>query len=163
MPAPTSPELGNIDHIAIIVEDMARTISFYKKCFGFAVERKFGNSELGIKAVVLKKGHSRIELFHYRDDKPQFAKNILQVHGSAVPESYFTPGIRHIAFRTRQFDGAVNFLRKKGVNPWIKPKTGYSGDSITFFSDPNGIMLEVVSPLGRRKNRKMSKASRVKK
>lgn len=148
------PAFGNIDHVAIVVNNMSRTISFYKKCFGFKVERKFGNIALGVKAVVLKKGDSRIELFHYRDDKPGFAKNIRQIHGARVPKSYFNPGIRHIAFRTRQFDTAVKHLRKKGLSPWIKPKTGYSGDSITFFEDPNGIMLEVVSPLGRRKKRK---------
>lgn len=154
MPAANKPSFGNIDHVAIVVENMASTISFYKKCFGFRVERQFGNPSLGVKAVVLKKGHSRIELFHYRDDKPQFAKNIRQIHGATVPKAYFNPGIRHIAFRTRQFDGAVEHLRKKGLKPWIKPKTGYSGDSITFFEDPNGIMLEVVSPLGRRTKRK---------
>lgn len=145
---------GNIDHVAIIVEDMRESIAFYKRCFGFKVEREFGNTELGIRATVLKKGDSRIELFHYRDDKPGYAKNIRRLHGAKVPRSYFEPGIRHIAFRTRQFNGAVDHLRKQGLNPWIKPKTGYSGDSITFFEDPNGIMLEVVSPLGRRKNRR---------
>lgn len=145
---------GNIDHVAIIVENMSRSVSFYKKCFGFEVERKFGNTELGIRAVVMKHGDSRIELFHYRDDKPGHAKNIGVLHGAKVPKSYFEPGIRHIAFRTRQFDGAVSFLRTKGLDPWIRPKTGYSGDSITFFEDPNGVMLEVVSPLGRRKKNK---------
>lgn len=156
MPAKFS--FGNIDHVAIIVEDMAQSIRFYKKCFGFGVERKFGNKELGIQAVVMKHGHSRIELFHYSDKKPGYAKNISVLHGAKVPKHYFEPGIRHIAFRTRQFGGAVKFLRGKGLDPWIKPKTGYSGDSITFFEDPNGIMLEVVSPLGRRKIKKKKAA-----
>jgi len=148
---------GNIDHVAIVVDSLTQTIKFYKKCFGFAVEREFGNAALGVRAVVMKKGDSRIELFHYRGDKPQFAKNIRKIHGASVPESYFSPGIRHIAFRTRNFEGAVNHLKKKGLDPWIKPKTGYSGDSITFFADPNGIMLEVVSPLGRRKKSEKKK------
>jgi glyoxylase I family protein len=147
--APVS--FGNIDHVAIVVSDMRKTIRFYERCFGFAVERKFGNRELGVRAVVLKKGNSRIELFEYKDDKPQYAKRIRQVHGAKVDKSYFDPGIRHIAFRTRQFDGAVAELRKLGMDPWIKPKKGYSGDSITFIQDPNGILLEIVSPLGRRK------------
>ncbi|MGZ3650211.1 MAG: VOC family protein [Bdellovibrionota bacterium] len=141
---------GNIDHVAIVVESMKRTIAFYTRNLGFKVERKFGNAALGVKAVVLKRGKSRIELFEYSDKKPAYAKRIRRVHGAKVPAAYFNPGIRHIAFRTNHFDGAVKELTKKGLSPVIKPKTGYSGDSITFFQDPNGIMLELVSPLGRR-------------
>lgn len=140
---------GNIDHVAIVVDDLSRTISFYRRKLGFAVERRFGNRALGVRAVVLKRGTSRIELFEYRDDKPTYAKRIREIHGMKVPKHYFEPGLRHIAFRTNRFEGAVKLLRKKGLAPVIKPKTGYSGDSITFFEDPNGIMLELVSPLGR--------------
>lgn len=146
--------LGNIDHVAIVVDNLRKTINFYKKYLGFKIEREFGNKELGVKAVVLKNKNSRIELFEYSDAKPQYAKNIRQIHGAKVPKSYFEPGIRHIAFRTRSFDKAVNDMKKNGIKPWIKPKSGYSGDSITFFQDPNGILLEVVSPLGRRKKKK---------
>lgn len=140
---------GNIDHVAIVVESMASTIAFYRRKLGFAVERRFGNPELGVKAVVLKRGTSRIELFEYSDAKPTYAKRIRRVHGIKVPKRYFEPGLRHIAFRTSRFDGAVKALRRRGLAPVIKPKTGYSGDSITFFEDPNGIMLELISPLGR--------------
>lgn len=148
---------GNIDHIAIVVADMRQSVAFYRRHFGFAVERKFGNRELGVSAVVLKKNQSRIELFEYRDEKATYAKRLSQVHGARVPRSYFEPGIRHIAFRTRKFAAAVKGLKKQGLDPWIKPKTGYSGDSITFIQDPNGILLEIVSPLGRRKKKKAAR------
>lgn len=144
---------GNIDHIAIVVKSMRESVRFYQRHFGFAVEREFGNKELGVRALVLKKNQSRIELFEYSAAKPTYAKRIRQVHGAKVPAAYFEPGIRHIAFRTRQFSKAVEDLKKRGLEPWIKPKTGYSGDSITFIQDPNGILLEIVSPLGRRKKR----------
>lgn len=142
---------GNIDHIAIVVASMKDSISFYKKYLGFKVERSFGNKELGVKAVVLKRKSSRIELFEYSSAKKTYAKRICEVHGAKVPKEYFEPGIRHIAFRTSQFDSAVKNLKKRGLKAWIKPKKGYSGDSITFFQDPNGILLEIVSPLGRKK------------
>ena len=144
---------GNIDHIAIVVKNLRQTIRFYERCFGFSVEREFGNKELGVRAVVLKQKKSRIELFEYKSSKPGHAKNLREVHGAKVPAQYFEPGIRHIAFRTRKFESAVADLKRLGLNPWIKPKTGYSGDSITFIQDPNGILLEIVSPLGRRKKR----------
>lgn len=154
----TSPlSLGNIDHVAIVVENLRKTVTFYERCFGFAVEREFGNKELGVRAVVLKHKKSRIELFEYKNNKPGYAKRLRQVHGAKVNKSYFEPGIRHIAFRTRRFDGAVADLKRLGLNPWIKPKTGYSGDSITFIQDPNGILLEIVSPIGRRKKRAKAK------
>jgi catechol 2,3-dioxygenase-like lactoylglutathione lyase family enzyme len=142
---------GNIDHVAIVVHNLRNTIDFYRRKLGFTVERRFGNPELGVKAVVLKRGSSRIELFEYSDAKPTYAKRLRLVHGMPVPKSYFEPGLRHIAFRTSRFEGAVKVLRAKGLSPVIQPKTGYSGDSITFFEDPNGIMLELVSPLGRPK------------
>ncbi|MGZ3710345.1 MAG: VOC family protein [Bdellovibrionota bacterium] len=147
----TSLPLGNIDHVAIVVENLRRTIHFYEKYFGFKIEREFGNRELGVRAVVLKRKGSRLELFEYRNDKPTFAKRIREVHGAKVPKQYFEPGIRHIAFRTRKFKGAVSTLQTMGLNPWIKPKKGYSGDSITFVQDPNGILLEIVSPLRKAK------------
>ncbi len=139
--------IGDLDHVAIVVKDMAESVAFYEGHLGFRIEREFGNEELGIRAIVLKRGASRLELFEYRDDQPTFAKNICEVHGGKVPKSYFEPGIRHIAFRTDKFNAAVEELQQAGVEPWIKPKKGYSGDSITFFHDPNGILLEVVSPL----------------
>lgn len=143
--------LGNIDHVAIVVKNLRQTVRFYERSFGFAVEREFGNKELGVRAVVLKHKKSRIELFEYKDNKPGYAKNLREVHGAKVAKEYFQPGIRHIAFRTRGFDSAVAGLKRLGLSPWIKPKKGYSGDSITFIQDPNGILLEIVSPLGRRK------------
>lgn len=151
---------GNIDHVAIVVENMPRTISWYQRKLGFKVERRFGNPELGVRAVVLKRGTSRIELFEYSDRSASFAKRKLEIHGMKVPRSYFEPGIRHIAFRTQSFGRAVKTLRQKGVDPVIKPKKGYSGDSITFFRDPNGVMLEIVSPLGRKKQRGKTRATR---
>lgn len=146
--------LGNIDHVAIVVENLRRTVRFYEKFFGFKIEREFGNKELGVRAIVLKRKGSRLELFEYRSDKPQYAKRRSEVHGAKVPKNYFEPGIRHIAFRTRKFKGAVGTLQRMGLNPWIKPKKGYSGDSITFVQDPNGILLEIVSPLRKPKARK---------
>ncbi|MGE3261642.1 MAG: VOC family protein [Bacteriovoracia bacterium] len=151
--APSLP-LGNIDHVAIVVKNLRQTVRFYEKYFGFKIEREFGNRELGVRAIVLKRKGSRLELFEYRSDKPTFAKRLSQVHGAKVPRSYFEPGIRHIAFRTRKFKGAVSSLQKMGLNPWIKPKKGYSGDSITFVQDPNGILLEIVSPLRKTKAKK---------
>jgi catechol 2,3-dioxygenase-like lactoylglutathione lyase family enzyme len=142
---------GNIDHVALVVADLRRTIDFYRRKLGFRVERRFGHKGLGVRAVVLKRGTSRIELFEYRDDKPGHAKRKREIHGIKVPRSYFEPGLRHIAFRTTGFDGAVRSLRRRGLSPVIQPKKGYSGDSITFFSDPNGVLLELVSPLGRKK------------
>ena len=151
---PLSSAFGNIDHIAIVVANMKQTINFYRQKLGFSVERRFGNPELGVKAVVLKRGTSRIELFEYDDKKPDYAKRQCRIHGIKVPRTYFEPGLRHIAFRTHRFGGAVQELQRKGLAPVIKPKTGYSGDSITFFRDPNGILHELDYTLGRRKPRK---------
>ncbi len=148
--------LGNIDHVAIVVENLRQTVKFYERYFGFKIERQFGNTELGVKAIVLKRKGSRLELFEYRNDKPGFAKRRSEVHGAKVPRSYFEPGIRHIAFRTRKFKGAVKTLQVMGLNPWIKPKKGYSGDSITFVQDPNGILLEIVSPIRKRGVKKVA-------
>jgi hypothetical protein len=76
------------------------------------------------------------------------------VHGAKVPRSYFEPGLRHIAFRTRKFNGAVENLRSMGLAPHVRPKKGYSGDKITFVQDPNGILLEIVSPVPKRGQKK---------
>jgi catechol 2,3-dioxygenase-like lactoylglutathione lyase family enzyme len=150
MAKPTPLPLGNIDHVAIVVENLRQTVRFYEKYFGFKIEREFGNAALGVRAIVLKRKGSRLELFEYKNAKPTYAKRLSEVHGAKVPRNYFEPGIRHIAFRTRQFKGALNALQEMGLNPWIKPKKGYSGDAITFVQDPNGILLEIVSPIRKR-------------
>jgi catechol 2,3-dioxygenase-like lactoylglutathione lyase family enzyme len=148
-----SQAFGNIDHVAIVVANMKKSVAFYERYLGFKIEREFGNPELGVRAIVLKRKSSRLELFEYSNKKPQYAKRRSEVHGAKVPKNYFEPGIRHIAFRTSAFTGAVDSLTSLGLKPWIKPKKGYSGDSITFFQDPNGILLEIVSPLGRKKSK----------
>jgi len=149
--SPQAAPFGNIDHVAIVVANMKKSIHFYRKYFGFEVERSFGNKDLGVKATVLKRKTSRIELFEYSAAKPSYAKRIREIHGVKVSPEYFEPGLRHIAFRTNTFNNAVKDLQKRGLKARIKPKKGYSGDSITFFQDPNGILLEIVSPLGRKK------------
>jgi catechol 2,3-dioxygenase-like lactoylglutathione lyase family enzyme len=145
---------GNIDHIAMVVADLKKTIRFYEKHLGFKEERRFGNIDLGVQAVVLKRKGSRLELFEYKDNKPQYAKRKREVHGAKVLKSYFEPGLKHIAFRTKAFGKTVAGLKSSGLKPWIRPKKGYSGDSITFVLDPNGILLEIVSPIrGRTKGK----------
>ena len=125
-----------IDHIYITVSDIDRAERFYDTVMELLGFRK------GLKPIAGQKH------FHYFNRVTQYT--IRPARTGAPPHDPYSPGLHHLCFRvaTRaDVDAAAKALRAVGIDasePAIYPE--YSDDYYaTFFSDPDGIRLEVVA------------------
>ncbi len=126
-----------LDHLAITVDDVDRTLDFYRRVLGADVlyEDLFKAGDIPV--VLLQVGANRIS-----------------VHPSAAPGAPHaqvpTPGSADICFRwSGPLTDALAVLEREGVavvlGPEFRPAAdGTSGESI-YFRDPDGNLLELLS------------------
>ena len=146
-----------IDHLNIVVADMARSLEFYCDVLGCTktkeahlegewIEKIVGLR--GVKAhavfVELPGGGPRIELLHY--DAPE---------GVAVSENgkANTRGLRHFALRVDDIFAVTAKLRAAGIEVWGEPTAvpggvvkfdeGAGGKTLVYFLDPDGVIVEL--------------------
>ncbi|MBI2888993.1 MAG: VOC family protein [Candidatus Liptonbacteria bacterium] len=126
-----SRSIKGIDHIAISVEDLERSAQFYKEIFGFEEAQRFARADLRGKAVFLKLGNARLEIWEFEDKKePKDDLKNLKIKG-----------IRHIAFSVADVRNAYEELKMKV--DISEPRTGASEGVYCFLSDPDGIQIEL--------------------
>jgi catechol 2,3-dioxygenase-like lactoylglutathione lyase family enzyme len=146
-----------IDHLNIVVADMARSLEFYCDVLGCAktkeahlegewIEKIVGLR--GVKAhavfVELPGGGPRIELLHYHAPE-----------GVVLPENSQanTRGLRHFALRVDDIFAVTAKLRAAGIEVWGEPTavpggvvkfdTGAGGKTLVYFLDPDGVIVEL--------------------
>ena len=121
-----------IDHPAIACYDVPRQIDWYCTTLGMRVVAK---SETA--AVVGYDDHTHggamIELMPAKDQgfRPEMTPR-------------FCPGLRHLAFRVKNFDAAYRRLQSAGVSFLGEPGTALGGGRIISFRDPEGNELQIV-------------------
>jgi catechol 2,3-dioxygenase-like lactoylglutathione lyase family enzyme len=113
--------VGGIDHIALRVSDLARSIAFYRDHLGGRIRSQSSNS------TFLDVGSQWVALFG-RD---------------AVSTGYEVtqPGVDHISFhssRHRSLAERMGVLRDHGLDP-VSP----AGSNRVYFRDPDGIILQL--------------------
>ncbi len=126
--------IDRIDHTALVVSDMARSIDFYTGILGFRVVKELDFP--GRKLVMIKLGEdpaSKIELIRY--DETDLSMT--------VPVERTPLGLRHLAFHVQDIGAAHTALGEAGVEmlpdpPFQKP----DGPPIAFGKDPDGVLLE---------------------
>lgn len=146
--------IRGIDHINIVVADLARSVAFYTEVLGFKkthdvymegdwIEQIIGlRGVKGMVAFVEAPGGMRIELLEYRAPP-----------GVALPENSRanTRGLRHIAFRVENIAGMAAKLRAAGVTLFSDPvkvpqgvvKFAAGDKTLLYFLDPDGVILEL--------------------
>ncbi|PHX85717.1 MAG: hypothetical protein CK538_05805 [Opitutia bacterium] len=149
--------IRGIDHLNIVVADMARSLEFYCDFLGFVktkeahlegawIERIVGLA--GVKAhavfVELPGGGPRIELLHYHAPA-----------GVVLPENSRanTRGLRHFALRVDDIADVTTKLRAAGIEVWGEPTAvpggvvkfdeGAGGKTLVYFLDPDGVIVEL--------------------
>ncbi|MCX6953257.1 MAG: VOC family protein [Verrucomicrobia bacterium] len=147
--------IRGIDHLNIVVADMARSLKFYTEVLGFRqtkearlegpwIERIVGLR--GVKAyavfIVSPGGEPRIELLQY--EAPA---------GVTLPENSRanTVGLRHFALRTDDIAAMTAKLRSVGVTVWGEPTVVPTGvvqhdagtKTLVYFLDPDGVIVEL--------------------
>ena len=135
-----SIDVGAVDHVYVAVSDLARSEAFYD-----GVMRLLG----------FKKGTAPIageRHLHYFNRVTQYS---IRPARSAGPHDPYRPGLHHLCFRVGsrdEVDEAAAGLVALGIAatpPALYPE--YFDDYYaTFFTDPDGIRLEIVGPLRRR-------------
>ncbi len=113
--------VGGIDHIALRVSDLARSIAFYRDHLGGRIRSQSSNS------TFLDVGNQWVALFGR----------------GAVSTGYEVtrPGVDHISFHAskhRSLDERMGVLRDHGLDP-VSP----AGSNRVYFRDPDGIILQL--------------------
>ena len=130
----------HLHHGCISVSDLDRSMEFYARVLGFEQEsrRSLPGGELEI--AFLRRGEDRLELVCHADAKPlpDFA---------AEPRSDFRViGTKHLSFGTPDPDALHAFLAEQQVDGLTDIADNNPTYRYFFFRDPDGIILEVVSP-----------------
>ena len=140
--------IEGVHHIAINVKDMKESLKFYQDILGmkplFEPQESSGSDlERAVKLpgakllfVMLKCGEDCVELIHY-----------LNPRGSQYDRKNCDTGNTHLAFRVGNIDESYAELMKKDVKfngPPVRITTGpLKGRAFTYFTDPNGVTLEI--------------------
>lgn len=123
--------LSGIHHIAIICSNYERSKAFYTGILGLKIIREaYREERRSYKLDLALNERYVIELFSFPDPPPR----------PTAPEAC---GLRHLAFCVPNVAAAVEALKKKGVATEPVRTDEYTGKKFTFFSDPDGLPLEL--------------------
>jgi len=141
-----------LDHVNIVVTDMARAVRFYGEVLGLRrgfechlegewIDRVTGLPGARAHCVFLEpEGGGRVELLQYLSPtgEPLLANRLPQ-----------TPGVRHLAFQVNNLDELCERLQAAGVTLVSTPvevpfRVAHAGRKrLCYFHDPEGVLLEV--------------------
>ena len=135
-----------LEHAAVGVSDMNRSIVFYCELLGFEFLRIIEPREderLGVitgmpgaqaRIAHLKLGDSMLELFEYKTPL-----------GRALPENHrqADKGLIHFGIRSNDLRGDYRKLKEKGVSFISEPVEFRPGVWVVYFKGPDGEMCEL--------------------
>jgi catechol 2,3-dioxygenase-like lactoylglutathione lyase family enzyme len=120
-------QIAHIDHVAVAVADVERSIEWYRDVLGF--ERR--HPEWGSNPAMVCAGDTCVALFPVEGEtKPPPGRDVL--------------AMRHLAFRTHRdgFMRAQAELRERGIDfEFMDHETAHS----IYFTDPDGHRLEITT------------------
>lgn len=123
--------LNSVHHIAIIAGDYERSKKFYTEILGLHIIAEVYREERDSwKLDLALNGQYIIELFSFPG-------------APARPSRPEAIGLRHLAFSVIDLDQEVASLTSKGVSCEAIRTDPYTGKRFTFFSDPDGLPLEL--------------------
>lgn len=124
-------QLQNLHHLAIICSDYERSKKFYTEILGLQIIREVYREERdSYKLDLSLNGSYLIELFSFPNPPARVSR----------PEAC---GLRHLAFSVLDIEAEVKKLRNLNI-PVEEIRTDEtSGKKFTFFSDPDGLPLEL--------------------
>jgi len=124
-------KLNQVHHVAIICSDYERSKHFYSEILGLKIVSEFYREERQSYKLDLAVGDRyQIELFSFPNPPARASR----------PEA---AGLRHLAFEVDALDEAVFHLQESGVETEPIRVDELTGKRFTFFSDPDGLPLEL--------------------
>ena len=123
--------LESIHHIAIICSDYEASKTFYVDKLGLEIlSETYRKDRDSYKLDLSLNGRYFIELFSFPDPPERLTR----------PEA---AGLRHLAFTVADLDQTVKELKQKGIIAEPVRTDPGTGKRYTFFSDPDGLPLEL--------------------
>lgn len=123
--------MKGVHHIAIIAGNYMQSKAFYTQVLELEIVREVYRAERNsYKLDLALNGQYIIELFSFPDAPPR----------PSQPEAQ---GLRHIAFSVENLDASISDLKNKGVITEPVRIDPFTGKRFTFFSDPDGLPLEL--------------------
>lgn len=123
-------DLKKVHHVAIIGSDYEKSRDFYVNKLGFQVIRENYRPQRNDYKIDLCLEDMELELFII----PGCPKRL------SYPEAY---GLRHLAFYVDSVDDTVARLEAMGIKCESVRVDEFTGKKMTFFSDPDGLPLEI--------------------
>lgn len=123
--------LQAVHHMAIICSDYEASKAFYTDLLGFTIIREvYREDRDSYKLDLALNGTYIIELFSF-PEAPERA---------SYPEAR---GLRHLAFEVENLEETVAELHQSGIQVEDIRIDPYTSKRFTFFSDPDGLPLEL--------------------
>lgn len=128
--------LRRIDHTTITVRDLDRSVRFYTELLGFVVDHTMWIPESSLRITFLRLGDTVLEIF-----------GVGEIRGSMVNDINEIIGYKHICLLADSVDKEYDRLKKAGIQFRIPPTTVQDSVRIAFFSDPDGMDIELIEYL----------------
>ena len=124
--------IQKIDHTAITISDMKRSVKFYTEVLGFKPHQTIELPESEMHIEYLKLGDTLLELFEVKGGGGDPRRKIDQL------------GFQHLCLLSDNVEGDAKKLKEKGVKFTMEPQEAKGVKRIAFFEDPDGISIELV-------------------
>lgn len=124
-----------LDHIAIVVENLSESLAFYQQQLGLHCDHIEELSDRGIRVAMLPVGNTRIELIEAMHDKSEVS-SFLSKRG---------PGIHHICLKS---DDIMHDMSNPHIQFTSQQPTHGADDKLVAFIHPKssgGVLIELSS------------------
>ncbi|NUM78797.1 VOC family protein [candidate division KSB1 bacterium] len=128
--------IKRIDHTTITVRNLERSIDFYTRLLGFTIDHEMWIPESKLRIVFLRLGDTILELF-----------GVPEIRGEVISNVNEVVGYKHICLLVDSVDAEYARLAQAQVKFRIIPTTIQAQVRIAFFSDPDGMDIELIEYL----------------
>ncbi|XP_048185289.1 methylmalonyl-CoA epimerase, mitochondrial [Perognathus longimembris pacificus] len=130
-------KVGRLNHVAIAVPDLPKTMAFYRNVMGAKVSEAVPLPEHGVSVSFVDLGNTKMELLHPLGDESPI-EGFLKKHKAG--------GIHHICIEVDNIKAAVIELKKKKIRSLTEDtKIGAHGKPVIFLhpKDCGGVLVEL--------------------
>lgn len=130
------PQITSINHVAIVVDDMEKSLSFWRDALGIPLHELRDVPAEKSQVAFLPLAGAEIELVKPTSDDSGLAKYLAK-RG---------PGMHHVCLQVDDIEGMLNQLKAKGIRLINEaPRTAADGKRYAFIhpESTNGVLVEL--------------------